>query len=200
MREDMRTVACVRSFYECFDIIHGFEAKWALLVSVPWGLAAMKLGQWGLGIGLLRAGGKFRRWSWINESNRISIRNEYVADSIYAFFSTMIPCAGWHCIPLPGQGRSGVIWWFCAAKAISIFSCRPIFDDVRDASAGSYLASDPSILCWEGTHIYLCGLAAPFVLFYLICMPASVAYVLLRSGANGVRHSCKEYKVCTIFG
>ena len=82
------------SFYECFDIIHNSETKWALLVSVPWCLAAMKLVSWGIGIALLRAGGKFRRWSWINESNQISIRHEYVADSIYAFVSTMIPCAG----------------------------------------------------------------------------------------------------------
>ena len=87
---DMGKVMCARSFYECFDIIHDFETKWALLVCVPWCLAAMKLVQWGLGVALLRAGGKFRRWSWITESNQVSIEHEYVADSIYAFTSTMI--------------------------------------------------------------------------------------------------------------
>ena len=69
--------------------------------------------------------------------------------------------------------------------------CRPIFND---ASAGSYLAADPSIVCWESAHIRLCGVAAVFVLFYLLCMPISVAYVLLQSGGNGVREECKDYK------
>ena len=80
----------------------------------------------------------------------------------------------------------------CSSKAISVFSCRPIFDD---ASGGSYLASNPSMLCWEGTHIRLCAVAAVFVLFYLVCMPISVAYVLLRSGSNGVRSTSPVYKV-----
>ena len=79
------------SFYECFDILKSFETKWALLVSLPWCLAALKLVQWGLGLALHRAGGKFQRWSRINDSNKIAIRNEYVADSIYAFVATMIP-------------------------------------------------------------------------------------------------------------
>ena len=40
----------------------------------------------------------------------------------------------------------------------------------------------------------LCAVAAVFVLFYLVCMPISVAYVLLQSGGNGVRQDSKEYK------
>ena len=77
------------------------------------------------------------------------------------------------------------------AKAVSIFSCRPLFEDI---SAGSYLASNPSIVCWEGAHIRLCGFAALFVLFDLICLPASVGFVLLKTGANGVRQNSQEYR------
>ena len=84
------TAVIDRSRRQCFDLIHDFETEWALLVSVPWCLAGTKLVQWGLGIALLRAGGKFQHWSWIKESNQISIRHEYVADSIYAFISTMV--------------------------------------------------------------------------------------------------------------
>ena len=154
------------SFYQCFDTVRDFETKWALLVSVPWCLAALTLVKWGLGIALHRAGGKCSQWSWISQSNKTAIRDQYVAETIYAFIATMIPCA---------------------AKAISIFSCRPLFKDV---SAGSeYLASNPSIVCWEGAHIRLCGVAALFVLFDLICLPASVGFVLLRTGANGVRQT-----------
>ena len=160
------------SAHQCFSILPSFATKWALYISVPWCFGALKLAQWVLGNALL-AGNVLQKWSWINASNRIAIRNQYVADIIYVFGATMIPCS---------------------AKALSIFSCRPLFKTFEGASAGSFLASNPSMLCWEDEHTRLCVFAALFVGFYLVAMPSAIAFVLLWTGRHGVRQDSKDFK------
>ena len=50
------------------------------------------------------------------------------------------------------------------------------------------------MLCWEDEHLPLAVVAAVFVIFYTLLMPAAEAYALFVIGGNGVRLNSTGYK------
>ena len=83
------------SFHQCFLSLD-FASEWALYLSVPWCFGASKLAKWALGNALKSSGGVLQRISWIPDSNKDTVRNEYIADTIFVlgtFASRNLFCA-----------------------------------------------------------------------------------------------------------
>ena len=144
---------------DCFLRIP-YRIEWGLFVSVPWCTMCLNLIFW-MVVKLL--GSKMawihRCFNWMaDEKEQTRYKNSLIADVWYVFYATTIPCF---------------------AEALLVFKCDPLHDAI---DTPHFLRVQPSLICWQSEHIFLLVMAVMILVFYIIGMPCTLAYLLFKVG------------------